>query len=391
MTVAEVSASVAGRSLAHTFTAFLGTDGPVAPDPTAEDLAALRSLHDLCLMHAHVVRTRPKYSARQLASELAQILLSRGFLTVRCEIDLGVPVVASDESVQLVGEFTVDEVLECCPPPISSWVAEAAWKAVPRTGRFTVDVPAKQSARGTWLLGLPRRAASTQAANRGDVDWLPAKTFFSLPVVLGVVVEQIEAALSQAINSTLRGLLDSDGRIRFASRGVAYGADRCMLEACPTEDGIDALTVLDAALALRHGDTWPPGLQNASAENKEQATALAVKICGMMRPKDWRSTEREKLDARPVFVSRNTVVLELAQATARNAVGKSLRQGSRLTVNRNAFSETSEDLLVRLEESMQDFVSLLNTMALESAGQDPDDVEARWQELQGGEAEKTAR
>jgi hypothetical protein len=315
-----------------------------------------------------------------LAGELGEVMLQFGFLTAQCDVEIQDASVAAEESgVDIAGEFRVRGVEETCPAPTSSWVAEHAWKSMPSKGRFSIHVPARRNGKGEWLFGLSVVQAPDFTDSGSSVRWVNANTAFSATRLGEESREQIAKALLRPSRATVEQLLQTDGQTRFAKKGAAYGEGRCMLEASSKEDGIDAIAVLAAALETRGGKSWPATVQEATEDSKLRAANLAAKICGMMQPKEWRSTEREELEARPVFLSSTVVVLELSKPTARQAVGKRLSSGARLPVGRNAFAEGSQGVLLRLEQAMEEFVSLLNAMAIEAVGQDPDEIEKAWE------------
>lgn len=387
-TVHEAVTGLQNRPVVNSITAAVNLKVADELHSGTTDLGELRDLQEVCEMHASLVRSRAGYSARQLAGELGQAILYAGFLTADCDIAFQqVTISPGDSGVDIDGEFRVRAVTETCPSPTSSWVAESAWKAVPAKGRFSIHIPARLTGRGEWLFGLSTPRTPTFTNSPGNLKWVQLHEAFSARHLAAEAAMPIGHELVRGIPPALNRLLQTDGHTRFEKTGAAYGAGKCILEAASKEDGIDALAVLGAALNARDGDRWSATLQNATDESKEKAKALAAKICGMMQPKEWRSTERERLDARPVFISHAVVILELAKATDRQAVGKQLRSGSRIAVTRNAFSENSEGLLGRLEQAMEEFVSLLNGMAIESAGQDPDQVARAWKEARARFAE----
>lgn len=348
-------------------------------DDAESDREALTALHETWQLHAHAFRSIPGYSARALASEAAELILEFGFLVADCEITLNKPFASTEDSVvKIPANYAIRELKAAHPVSQSSWVAEAAWESIPTAGSFLIDIPARRDSTDSWSFAEYPEPVPDRGGKGNAQNWIDAKAAFSNPQIKARAIDALATALTQGIALAIRDLLDSDGATRLAKRGAVYGTGPSPLEACAREDGIDMVRILNAALAVQDVNDLPPPLNNASDDSKNAAVSLASRIRGMMQPKDWWSTQRERLNARPLFISRSTTLLEVAKPTARRTVGKRLAAGARVPVTRNAFADKSEQLLGRLEETAEEFVSHLNAMVLESSKLDPEEVNKAW-------------
>lgn len=295
-----------------------------------------RSRSDAFVLSTYATRSKPGYSARALSDEVSDFLLQHGVMRAKCDITFQWSSTSRPvDDVTMSGSYRVVAIRDAFPPCDSSWVAEAAWHAVPREGRFSLTVPA--------------RLVSGTSTKAVDV----------------LVAEHVESLLARDIESKLHDLLAMDGATRFASRHTVYGTSDCTPEVCPNEDGIDALAILRVAQTMQDEKHLPECVAGATAEDKEQIVSLARMLCGMMLPRDWNSVVRERLRARPIFISKTTVVLQLAT------------EKKEFTVNRNAFTDESDAVLSRFETRAMEFVSKLNAARLTAAGVDAADVEKK--------------
>jgi hypothetical protein len=276
---------------------------------------------DFCLA-AHSTRSQPGYSANKLSRDFYQFLLTSGAMSAAYDIEFQWATSFADEG-NVSGSFRLAATREVSIPDESSWVVQAGWQAVPEQGEFGFR--------------LPKPAEKVGPALMNDA-----------------VQTHVEALLSNSIESELHRLLELDVLKRFESRKVVYGYGDCVLEAAPQEDGIDCLAVLGLAQKLRDGEL-PPAFPSQKPVDWADIVSLARKVCGLMRPKEWRSVARERLEARPVLLSKNLVVLELA-------IG-----GKRLVVNRNAFTDEGEKLLLRMEDVAVEFVARVNAATASAA------------------------
>lgn len=336
-----------------------GSDSPT-------DWAASKRAGEACTLYAHLVRSQPGYSARALSREFAACVLGHGAAQVTCEFTIGhVGAAPDDTAVEIPVSYRVTSTNGATPASSASWVAEAAWRAIPKEGQFTIRVPARAQPGSGWQFALRKAQESDGQAGK----WSTAAEAFSQPALRSLVVAEASASLAADIEPQLRRMLDDDGFTRFKERKVAYGYGLCELEAAPHEDGIDALVVLYVAQHLQDGDFLPPYLETADQATREEIIDLARKVCASMQPRRWRSTQRERLDARPAFISKATIVLELPPGT------------QQVSVSRNAFTDEGRELLGRMERLMTEFVAKLNARALRASGVDPAEVEARWRKI----------
>lgn len=329
-------------------------------------IAVSKRAGDACTLYGHVMRSQPGYSARSLAQEFAACVLRHGAAEVSVDFEIGDLAAASDGvAVEIPVDYRVSAVIDTAPASTASWVAEAAWQAIPREGSFTIRVPARSQTGLRWEFARLRSPRAEPAAS----EWRSLEQVFSPQEIRTLAMAEASVALAARIEPQVRQLVAEDGLSRFQNRKAAYGVGLCALEVAPQEDGIDSLAVLYAAQQLRDGKYLPAHLAGAQAEERDEVIGLARKVCGVMTPKTWKSTQREQLDARPVFISKSTVVLELP------------RRSQRLGVSRNAFTAEGEELLTRMEALMGELVAKLNQSAVRAAGVDPAEVEARWRKI----------
>jgi len=335
----------------------------------ATAFAAAKEVGDACTLYSHVVRSQPGYSVRELSDTFLNCILTHGAAQLSCDFEIGHPGAASDDTaVEIPVTYTVSALSDATPGESSSWVAEAAWQAIPKEGSFTIRVPARAEVDGSWKFARLKSPRAEPTAG----DWRTAGEVFSAQAIRSLALAEAAVALATEIEPTLRKLVNKDGLKRFEERRAVYGIGVCALEVAPQEDGIDTLAVLSAAQQLRDGKHLPRHLVDGPVEEREEVVDLARKVCGMMSPKTWKSTQREQLQARPVFISKTSVVLELAP------------RSQRLPVSRNAFTEEGEQLLARMEQVMGELVARLNASALRESGLEPAEVEARWRKAAAG-------
>lgn len=269
-------------------------------------------------------RATPGYSVRELSNDVFDFMVENGVLLAKYDVTYkwSPPVLPTGE-VLFSGKFSMVSVSEEYPPSESSWVAQAAWAAVPRNGVFTVSIPAFK------VSGVAE------------------------DVIDAGVAQHLGVFLAKDIESHVHSLLAMDGAARLNARQAVYGLGDCTPEVCPKEDGIDSLALLQVAQSMRDVKHLPDYLMGASGEEKEDLALLARRVCAMVVPRDWKSVLRERVKARASFVSKNVVVLQTAN-------------GSR-TVNRNAFASESEAVLARFEAVAVEFVSKLNAIVLQAS------------------------
>jgi hypothetical protein len=300
-----------------------------------QDMSGLRDHAEALTLLTHAVRSEPGYSVRRLSGQVFDFLVKNGLMVANCDIQFEFPqTAAGGDELPVTGSFRVVSVREAIPAFDTSWVAEAAWRAVPKEGRFAFKAP----------------VGSRNDSSMNQID--------------GAVVAHVGELLAKDVEGELHKLLTSDGTLRFQSRGAAYGIGECALEACPREDGVDTLSVLRVAQRIRDRVHLPDFLAEIPEQDRDDIVAVARLVCGVMQPKEWKSVMRERLHARPVFVSKTTVVLELAS------------DDRRLTVNRNAFRNESEQILARIEGLAVELVAKINAASLTAAGIDADDAKA---------------
>jgi hypothetical protein len=300
-----------------------------------QDMPRLRDHAEAFALRTHAVRREPGYSVRRLSGEVFDFLLKNGVMVANCDIRFEFPQLAAwGGEVPITGSFRLVSVREAIPAFDTSWVAEAAWCAVPKEGRFFFKSP----------------VGSRHGSSMNEID--------------DAVVAHVGELLAKNIEGELHKLVTSDGTLRFQSRGAAYGIGECALEACPREDGVDTLSVLRVAQRIRDHDHLPDFLAEVPEQDRDDIVDVARRVCGVMQPKEWKSVMRERLNARPVFLSKTTVVLELASG------------GRRLTVNRNAFRNESEQILARIEGLAVELVAKINAASLTAAGIDAADAKS---------------
>lgn len=332
----------------------------------AVDLTAAKKAGDACTLYAYSVRSKPGYSVRSLAREFLACVLRHGVAQVGCDVVIGLPAAAPDDSaIEIPVVYKVSSIGDAAPAVTSSWVAEGAWRTLQREGRLVISVPARSRTGSDWQFARLKSLGDQPLPG----DWRGAGEVFSVQAIRSLAVAEVATALAAHIQPAISELVAEDGLTRFMDRGAAYGIGLCVVEAAPQEDGIDTLAVLSAAQRLRDGKYLHDHFAAASAEEREEVVALARKVCGMMTPKTWRSNQRERLDARPAFISKTAVVLELPP------------KATRLSVSRNAFTDEGEELLGRIEHAMVELVAKLNASALRASGVDADEAEARWRRI----------
>jgi hypothetical protein len=334
------------------------------------DFAAAKKTGDACTLYSNLVRTEPGYSARTLAETFLGCILEHGAAQVSCDFEIGAPGAAPDDAaVEIPVTYKLSALADATPAATASWVAEAAWQAIPKEGSFTIRVPTRSQAGLGWQFARLKSPRAEPAAG----DWRSANEVFSPQAIRSLAVAEAAVALAAGIEPTLMELVNTDGLTRLQKRKAVYGVGMCALEIAPQEDGVDTLAILSAAQQLRDGRHLPRHLVDGPADDREAVIDLARKVCGMMSPKMWKSTQREQLDARPVFISKAAVVLELPPRSTRLP-----------PVSRNAFTDEGEQLLGRMEQVMGELVARLNASALRASGVEPREVEARWQNIVAG-------
>ena len=330
------------------------------------DLTAAKKAGDACTLYGHSVRSKPGYSTRSLAREFLACVLRHGAAQVSCDVVIGPLTAAPDDvAVEIPVVYKVSSIGDAAPAVTSSWVAEAAWRAIQREGSLVISVPARSRTGLDWQFARLKSPGDEPLAG----DWRNAGDVLSMQAIRSLALAEVATALAGHIQPAIWGLVAEDGLTRFMDRKAAYGIGLCAVEAAPQEDGIDTLAVLSAAQRLRDGKFLHDHFADASAAEREEVVALARKVCGMMTPKTWRSNQRERLDARPVFISKTSVVLELPP------------KATRLSVSRNAFTDEGEELLGRMEYVMVELVAKLNASALRASGVSAAEAEAQWRRI----------
>jgi len=287
----------------------------------------LRKRGDALTLTMCARRSQPGYSVRQMSQEAHDFVLHFGAMSATCDISFQWPgpAILTGET-EVSGTFHLASVRAVSIPEESSWVAQAAWHAVPRKGQFKFR--------------------------------LPATTTSDLPVsgIDDLVTQHVESLLSKRIEPELDRLLRMKGPQRFLERKAAFGTGDCAAEACPHEDGIDCLAILQLAQRIRDPDSPPPYLPAIPAADREELVTLANEICRLMLPKQWTSVLKEKRKGRPAFLSKTSVILAGAE---------------QVEMTRNAFAVGNEVSLLRLEKKMVELVTKLNqaNVKLAAAGE----------------------
>lgn len=332
---------------------------------------------DPCVFHAVTeawsrracrVRTQPGYSARELAQEAGAVLREFGVASVLCDLAISPAIESySPDRVRLTVKYDVVSVGSQRPPASASWVAAAAWAALPGPGELELEFPAKQVGADSWRLGHALPAGTVFGRIEPVLAWGEPADILSIPAITNAASSAIATKLAGRCAESLDELLGSPVASRIEKKGTIFGGIACLPEIAPQEDGIDLSLLRQIAGETATGDYWIEVLPQASELQRAGIVESLEKLLPTLKPRKWKSRLNERLVAEPAFLSESHVALDFGG------------ESPRVTVERTAFDESGLRLLERIQQLAVDCVRLINEAA--TGSDDSETIERTWNTL----------
>jgi len=334
----------------------------------ALDVELFDAVAHLWELRAAAVRSRPGYSAKQLAEEAAAIVQEFGVITVICDLEIGRPLIRADANCVLFPvKYLVTSVDQARPRATASWIVAATWAALPRQGEVRLEFPVEARDKSELRIGHQLPVGGLLDRGAPALAWGAPADILSPQSVLNAATRAVAEAIAVGCHQTAQEAIDMSPADRIQRRSSLFGGIECLPEASPQEDGVDLAVLAKIAEEVLSGTFWEKRLPGVAEVDQEAVASLVKKLLAVLKPRKWTSKINERIMASPVFLSDTHVMFDLGEGQ------------QRLGVARDVINENGSRLLDRIQQIAVECVGAINDAARSRDGVQPEQAEAAWQ------------
>lgn len=321
-------------------------------------------------LQAAAVRSRPGYSAKQLAKDAAAMIQEFGVATVVCDMEIARPLISpAGDRIQFTVNYRLVSVVSVRPRISAFWVAAATWAALPKKGTVIFDFQAKSDASAAWRIGYALPVGGLLGQSEPALAWGEPIDVLSPQSVLNAANRAVAESLAVDCERALQKTIALSPAERIERTSSLFGGIECLPEAAPKEDGIDLAVLAGIAHEVDSGAFWERRLPGVAAADQGSVGDVLKKLSAVLKPKKWTSKVNERIMASPVYLSDTHVMFDLGSGQ------------QRIGVARDALNDNGAGMLDRIEQIAVDCVVKLNDAARSRDGVQPEQAEAAWQSI----------